>query len=68
MWVPWPKELTFRVERYHFLACWKITNCMQNSRENLEIPKFKHFKTKKENIVQWAERMIPRERWEGLMK
>lgn len=68
MWVPWLNELTFRVERHHFLACWKITNCIQNSRENLEIPKFKHFNTKKENIIQWAEHMIPRERWKGLMK
>lgn len=68
MWVPWLTELPFRVERHHFLAYWKVINCIQKSRENLGIPWFKYCKAENENMIRWAGHMCPRGRWKDLIK
>lgn len=44
MCIPYLNELMFVMKRQHFVTCWDIIYFVKNSRENLDIPKFKHLK------------------------
>lgn len=41
------------MKRQHFVTCWDIIYFVMNSRENLDIPKFKIKKNKKNYALDW---------------